>query len=284
MIRRFGFVVVLVSALIVAACGRQVTPNRNGAGPGGNLPSGFMQVKFDVAQPFNFQNYSYVVVFNTSGDGSTPRANGTQTAYQGYSFAIVVSGAGGSVSATPYFFQRPNGVQNAAPILLPVNAVAGQLQFNANSNGQNTEFTVLFNRVLASAYSTPTPSVSASPTVTPTLSPSPSPSTSPTGSPSPSPSPTAPNRVNTTWTFNYFVVQGSIQQGAVLVSGVPGGQTGTIVDSLGANPTGATDATYTSPSLDTTVTFDTGPVYPQPGTHSSDPSSQITSGDVSNNP
>lgn len=240
-----------------------------------------MQVKFDVAQPFNFQNYSYVVVFNTSGDGSTPRANGTQTAYQGYSFAIVVSGAGGSVSATPYFFYRP--AANAAPILLPVNAVAGQLQFTLNSNGQNNEFIVLFNRVLASAYATPTPG-SATPTPTPTATPTPTPTTSPTGSPTASPTPTPPNLVATTWTFNYFVVQGSIQQGAVLAAGVPGGQTGTIVDSMGANPTGATDTTFTSPNLDTTASFDTGPVYPQPGTHSSDPSAQVTSGDISNNP
>jgi len=241
-----------------------------------------MQLTFTVNQPFNFQNYSYVVVFNTQGNNVTPRANGTQTAYAGYSFAIVVSGAGGSVSATPYYFQRPNGNPNAAPILLPVNAVAGQLQFNLNSNGQNNQFTVLFNRVLASAYATPTPAGSA--TSSPTPSPTPTATATASGASStPSPTP-PPNLVATTWQFNYFVVQGSIQAGAVLVSGVPGGAAGTIVDSLGANPTGATDATYTSPNLDTTVSFDTGPVYPQPGTHASDPAAQIVSGDISNNP
>ena len=246
-----------------------------------------MQITFTVKQPFNFQNYSYVVVFNTQGNGVTPRANGTQTAYAGYSFAIVVSGAGGSVSATPYYFQRPNGNPNAAPILLPVNAVAGQLQFNLNSNGQNNQFTVLFNRVLASAYATPTPSGTATASPTASASPSPSPTATATASgasPTASPTATPPSLVATTWQFNYFVVQGSIQTGAVLVSGVQGGTAGTIVDSLGANPTGATDATYTSPNLDTTASFDTGPVYPQPGTHSSDQSAQILSGDISNNP
>ncbi len=246
------------------------------------MPSGFMQVKFRVNQPFNFQNYSYVVVFNTSGDGSTPRANGTQTAYRGYSFAIVVSGAGGSVSATPYYFQRPNGNPSAAPILLPVNAVAGQLQFTLNSNGQNTEYTVLFNRVLASAYATPTPTGSA--TASPTPSPTPTATATASGaSPTASPTATPPNLVATTWTFNYFVVQGSIQQGAVLAGGGPGATGGgIIVDSLGAQ--GPSDASYTSPNLDTTTSFDTGPVYPQPGSHPGDPAAQVASGDISNNP
>ena len=247
------------------------------------MPSGFMQAKFQINQPFNFQNYSYVIVFDTAGDGYTPDANGTQTAYRGYNFAIVISGASGAVTATPYYFYRPSN--NAAPILLPVTAVAGQLQFTLNSNGQNTQFQVLFNRVLASAFSTPTPagSATASPTPTPTPSPSPTASGSPGASPSASPTATPPNLVSTTWTFNYFVVQGSIQQGVALIGGVSGANgAGYIVDSLGSG--GANDATYTSPALDTTASFDTGPFYPQAGTHASDPSAQIQSGEISNNP
>ncbi len=238
-----------------------------------------MQVKFRVNQPFNFTNYSYVVVFNTSSDGTTPRANGTQTAYSGYSFAIVVSAIGNSVSAMPYFFFRTN--VNSAPILLPVNAVAGQLQFNSNSNGQNTEFTVLFNRVLASAYTTPSPGATATPTTSPTASATPT--GSPAASPTPSPTSTPPSFVATTWQFNYFVVQGTIQQNAVLVGG-PGAPSGNglIVDSLGQQ--GPNDSTYTSPNLDTTVNFDTGSFYPLAGNHASDPSAQIASGDISNNP
>src|SRR5271170_7186225 len=57
MIRRlsFGFVVVLVTAFIVVACGRQVTPNPPGLGPGG-APPGYMSIIFDVAAPFNFSS------------------------------------------------------------------------------------------------------------------------------------------------------------------------------------------------------------------------------------
>lgn len=242
-----------------------------------------MQLKFQVNQTFNFQNYSYVVVFDTQGDGFTPTANGTQTAYRGYNFAIVVSGApgGGAATATPYYFYRPSN--NAAPILLPVTAVAGQLQFTLNSNGQGTQFVVLFNRVLASAFATPSPgpSATASPTATPT--PSPSPTASGSTSPSPTPTTTPINGTAATWTFNYFVVQGSVQQGVALIGGVSGQSgAGYIVDSLGSG--GANDATYSSPTLDTTASFDTGPFYPQAGTHASDPSAQVQSGEISNNP
>ncbi|MFY9665851.1 MAG: hypothetical protein WAK19_15515 [Candidatus Cybelea sp.] len=59
MIRKlsFGFVIVLVTAFIVAACGRQVTPNPAGLGAGG-APPGFMAVIFDVQAPFNFSSTS----------------------------------------------------------------------------------------------------------------------------------------------------------------------------------------------------------------------------------
>src|ERR1700677_945029 len=73
MIRRlsFGFVVVLVTAFIVVACGRQVTPNPPGLGPGG-APPGYIAVFYSVESPFNFSNYQYIVVLNTSGNGVTP--------------------------------------------------------------------------------------------------------------------------------------------------------------------------------------------------------------------
>src|SRR5215469_11766442 len=71
MIRRFGFAFVLVAALMVVACGRQVTPNPPGLGAGGANP-GFMTIKFDVAAPFDFSTYQYWVVFNTSGNGLSP--------------------------------------------------------------------------------------------------------------------------------------------------------------------------------------------------------------------
>ena len=179
MIRRLGFLI-SVLALIVSACGRQVTPDRPGT-DGSGLPSGYMSVKFRVMQPFNFQTYSYVIVFNTSGDGNTPRANGTQTNYAGYSFAIIVGGTTGTGTATANLYQyyRPPNV--TVPQLVPLQPTSNLFIFYPNTNGQGTEFTVTFARSLFYGINnTPGPTSTASATP----SPSPSPSVSPSGSPS----------------------------------------------------------------------------------------------------
>ncbi len=268
MIRRFGFVI-LVLALIVSACGRQVTPDRPGTN-GSGLPSGYMSVKFRVMQPFNFQNYSYMIVFNTSGDGTTPRANGTQTNYAGYNFAILVSGATGNPTAQVYQYYRPPGF--TAPQLIALQATQQQLQFYPNTNGQNTEFTVIFQRNLFFGINnTPSPSPSSSASASPSASPSPSgsPSASPSSSPTTPPS-GAPAEF---WNFNFFVAQGPLS------NLLP-------VDSLGANPSGAADTTYTSPSLDTFAAF-TQPITLSIGTHPSDQGADsiaTSAGEIANSP
>ncbi|MEO9262591.1 MAG: hypothetical protein ABI282_00725 [Candidatus Baltobacteraceae bacterium] len=257
---------IVVVALIVSACGRQVTPDRPGTN-GSGLPSGYMSTKFRVAQPFDFSTYSYIVVFNTTGNGATPRANATQTNYRGYSFAIMVSGAGGSVTATLYqYYTPPNAT---APTLVPLQYTPQQLQFYLNTNGQNTEFTLTFQRNLFFGINntpnpTSTPSVAASTTPSPSTSPSVSPSASPTAVPS-----GAPQNI---WTFNYFVASGTVGQGNLLP-----------VDSLGAIPTGGTDTTYTSPNLDTTTSFDIT-IVPSVGSHPPVGPSLIQGGEIANNP
>lgn len=243
MIRRFGFVV-LVMALIVSACGRQVTPDRTGTGPGG-LDPGFMSVKFRVKQPFNFAQYSYLVVFNTTGDGTTPVANGQQTNYKGYSFALIVEGTGGTAQVRAAQYYRPPGTPSfQQPVLLALNPTPQQLRLVTNSDGQNTEFTVVFDRHVFLGVATPTPGPSAGPTATPT--------------------PTLAG----TWNFNYFVASGAQY---------------TPVDSLGQN--GPTDVSYQSPSLDTTQPFDTGAFYAAIHVAPpSDPSATIVGGDIASNP
>ena len=61
MVRRLGFsfVFMLATAFIVAACGRQVTPNPPGLGAGG-APPGYIAVFYSVESPFNFSNYQYL--------------------------------------------------------------------------------------------------------------------------------------------------------------------------------------------------------------------------------
>lgn len=233
-----------------------------------------MSVKFRVAAPFNFQKYSYAIVFNTSGDGNTPRANGASNNYLGYSFAIVISDSGAGPTATAYAFVRPNNISSQQPTLLQINPASQQLVLdNLNSNGQGTEFQLHFARLIASAYVTPSPSPTASSTVTP--SPSPSPTATGSGSPSPTPtaSPTPIPGVASNWQYNFFVAQGGVQSGGTLQ----------ILDSLGSF--GANDSSYVNPApLDTTIPFDLTVIAQAPSPPFTDLSEQITGGEIANTP
>jgi hypothetical protein len=193
MIRKTGFVLVLVTAFIVAACGRQVSPNPPNFGAGG-APAGYMSVKFDVNGQFNFQSYQYWVVFNTSGNGKTPLTNPFQTNWQAYSFALEVTGVGGATFARPVQF-----VKNSNPAIPPffqqLTTTPQQFQYIANSNGTGTEFTILFQRnVFNGILGSPSPL--------------------PSGSPSPGVS---------KWLFNAFVTQATAQNQLVFVDSMGSG-------------------------------------------------------------
>ncbi len=228
-----------------------------------------MSVKFRVQQPFNFQTYSYLIVFDTFGDGLTPRANGTTTGFPGYSFGIVVSGNGsGTPTANLYQYARPNG-PGTAPQLFGLQPTAQQFIFYPNTNGQGTEFTVTFQRSLFAGISfTATPS--ASPTSSSSTGPTPSPC--PTSSTSPCPSPSGSTSPGDIWHFNFFTATGSVAQQNLLP-----------VDSLGSVPSGANDTSYTSPALDTTTSF-TLPIVPITGPHAPEGPDTITGGEIDNNP
>jgi hypothetical protein len=182
MIRRLSFGFVLVTAFIVVACGRQVTPNPPGVGAGG-APLGYMAAYFDVSSPFNFSNYQYMFVFNTTGSGITPSTQTLQTNWAGYSFALIALGSGGTVYAKPVQFVR-NANPHISPAWLPLGTTPTQFSFNPDSNGSGTEFSMLFQQSIFKGIS------------------SPSPGPSPTGSPRP---------FAQTWTFNAFVTQASSQ-------------------------------------------------------------------------
>jgi len=231
-----------------------------------------MSVKFNVQTGFNFSADSYAIVFDTSGSGVTPLPVTLANNYSGYSIAIVVGGVNGAIGATAYYYYRPTNTSQI-PVLYPINPTPQQLIFTPNSNGQGTQFTVIFSTIIASFNVTTTPTPSASPTTSAGASPTPTPTAS--ASASPSPSPTASGIVvANNWNFNFFVLQGQAtpyqSQGTL-----------TIIDSLGAG--GANDTTYTSPSLDISTAFDTGAFYVQAGTHPSIPDA-IAGGDIANNP
>ncbi len=224
MIRKVGLAV-LVTALIVAACGRQVTFPKYAAN--GGLASGFMSVRFTVAAPFAFSTYDYIIVFNTTGNGLTPLPNGgAQANYAAFSDAIVVSGnANGAVQAVPVQFVTSQGT-SLPPYVYPLNGVPGQdFMFNVNSNGQDTQFQVTFFRKVFSLY---------------TATASPAPTATPTSTASPTPPPTS------IWKINCFVTSPGAA-GSSLSNYTP-------VDSLGIG--GGTDTSFSSPNLDTTTVFD----------------------------
>jgi hypothetical protein len=163
MIRRlnFGFIVVFVTAFIVAACGRQVTPNPPGLGPGG-APPGYLAIHFDVSAPFNFSNYRYMVVFNTTGSGFTPSTDTLQTNWRGYSFATVALGNGVASSAEAVQFV-PNKNPHIPPNWLNLFTTPQTFVYNLNSNGSGTEFSILAKKSIFHGISSPSPSPSASP-------------------------------------------------------------------------------------------------------------------------
>lgn len=259
MLRRFGLLV-LLTAFMISACGRQVTPDRNNGASG--LPSGYMEYKFRVAQPFNFQRYQYVIIFNTTGNGVTPLPFGTNTNFAGYSFAIRVYQSGTGVIADVGQYVRVTGQTYPTFISYPVPSQL--LTLTTNTNGAQTEFTVTFAREIASSIlgpqsPTPSPTPTPTPTATPTSSASPSPTASPTATPVPG--------LAAVWLANLFVTDTTAN--------------GVIVDSLG--PGGPNDVSYQSPQYDTTTNFDV-PIYVQAGNHASDPTAQIQQSEILNTP
>ena len=146
MLRKLGFSV-LITAFILVACGRQVTPDRSGGGSGGVLP-GRMLIRYRTANPMDFQNNRYLIVFNTSGNGGQPYANGFNTGYANYSFIFAIGGFNGVVQANLYQIIAQPGGAAGQPSQVQLQFGPQQVQLLTNSNGQNTEFTLNFDRTL----------------------------------------------------------------------------------------------------------------------------------------
>lgn len=234
--QRLIFLGTAVAALFASACGRQVTPNPPGLGPGGT-PKGYLAIFFTTSAAFNFSQYQYMVVFNTTGSGVTPSTDTYQTNWAGYSFALMALGGGSGSYAKAYYFVHGSN-PHAPPGWLPLGTNPQTLSYNLDANGANTEFDILAQRRIFD------------------YNPSPSPSPSPTASPS------------NLWTFNAFVAQAQ-----------PSGKW-YFYDSMGAG--GPIDPQYVSPKLCMTEQFDN--TYYAQDMHISDPSAQIVTVEIANNP
>ncbi len=167
---------VLALMLALVGCGRSVTPSTSTA-----LLRGNMLIRLTTAGPLDFEKYRYAFVFNTSGNGQQPYANAYLTSFLNYSFVWIV-GAQNGFSVAPSLNQ-----------IFPINNGLGQIglsvpsqlvQLNPNSNSQNTQFTLQFDRAL---FYTPVP----------TSSPTPA---------SANPIPAATTSAQNIWRMNVFVI------------------------------------------------------------------------------
>jgi hypothetical protein len=161
MIQRVGFVSTMLTALVAAACGRQVTPNPPGLGPGG-APPGYLAIHYDVVSPFNFSNYQYMIVFNTTGSGVTPSTQTVQTNWAGYSFGLIALGNGIDTYAEAIQFIHSTQNPHSPPAWQNVHPTPQQFSFNPNSNGAGTEFSMLAQKVIFKGIVSPSPSASPS--------------------------------------------------------------------------------------------------------------------------
>jgi len=121
-----------------------------------------MAIHFDVQAPFNFSTYQYMVVLNTTGSGKTPSTDTLQTNWAGYSFALIALGNGGTSYAEPVQFVT-NSNPHIPPSWLRLGTTPQQFQYNADSNGSGTEFSLVFQRSILKGIASPSPSPTASP-------------------------------------------------------------------------------------------------------------------------
>ena len=121
-----------------------------------------MAIHFDVQAPFNFNNYQYMIVFNTTGSQVTPSTDTLQTNWAGYAFALIGLGKAGATFAEPIEFVR-NSNPHVPPAWLPLGTTPQQFSFNPDSNGSGTEFSMLAQRAIFKGLGSPGPSPSASP-------------------------------------------------------------------------------------------------------------------------
>lgn len=150
------------TAIVIAACGRQVTPNPPGLGPGG-APPGYIAFFFDTQQQLNFSQYQYMFVLNTTGSRVTPSTDTIQTNWAGYQFMLIAMGSGFSSRAQAVYLTHSSINPHAPPGWLPLGTNPQIFSYNLNNNGTGTEFEILAARRIFDYNPSPSPSPSSTP-------------------------------------------------------------------------------------------------------------------------
>ena len=269
--RTVGLATFALAAGLVAACGHQVTPEPSVAS---SDLTGNILARFDTTGALNFAQYSYAIVMNTCGTGLVPYPNVYGTTYLSYTYVFFV---GGSTSGTSQVSLWEYYFVNNQVTKLQIQINPSSIQFNPNSNGQNTEFQLIFSRSLMNNHfgltqpcvNVTQPPATPTPVSTATGVPTAGPTTAPTAgaTTTPGPEPTTVSQSN--WIFNYMTFTGTPP------IGVP-------VDSLGIE--GPTDNTYPGITIDVN-TQQNMPIFRQaPQKFPSDPSAEIAGGELDNYP
>jgi len=276
MLRRVAIATFALAALLVVACGHQVTPS-----PSTSDLSGDIVLKFRVNGTLDFNDFTYIIAIDTCG-GGTPYPQAYNTTYNSFSYGFFV-GASYSVALPELFeyFVNPNSSGQILSQMVPESSSLEQ--FTPNDNGQGNEFELIFNRSeLANPLqqAQPCPNISPVPTTaggatptatgtvrtsTATATPTPTATPAPSAGPSFSPAPYPTTAAQQTWYFNFFVFQGT-----------------TPLDSLGLG--GPTDTQFSGGAVNTSISQDI-PIFKAVGGNvPSNPSAQLNGGEIQNYP
>jgi len=285
MLRRVAIVSFAIAALLVVACGHQVTPSPN---PLNNNLSGHVVIKFDTVGQLDFTDFTYAIIIDTCGTNPpTPYPQAfTSGSLFAFSYAFFIGGKfGTALPQLVEYFVNPNSNGTIQSVDVPENPSLEQLQLD--DNGQGNEFELIFDRaeldnplnqaqpcpLLSPLPVSPSPSSSAgsSPTAGPTSTASArapyvataTPVASPTASPTATPAGPPTTSAQQYWYFNFFTIQGT-----------------TILDSLGIG--GPTDQTFNGVGMETNTTNDYPIFKATGGVEPSNPAAQLEGGNIQN--
>jgi hypothetical protein len=217
-----------------------------------NVPSGVAGVspgstliRFETNGPLDFQNISYLVVLNTSGNGNQPYAQGFNTDFKNWTHYFIVGG-GANFANSPQLNQIYPDPVNGSPQHYAPPVPANFITFLPSAPSANSQFAfqITFNRCVLDL---PPPSTTSQPSVC----------TNGTGPPF--------NFIAATWNISLFTIDKTL----------------TAIDSLGTN--GPTDTSYKF-SIDTTQPVNTNFFKPASNASVSNPSAQIIGIEVLSSP
>ena len=260
MLRRAAIGTFAAAILLVVACGREITPEPTSSGGNGNL-AGHIDLRFRVNGTLAFSTYDYQIVIDTCGQG-VPYPNPATNSYKNYSYSFNIGTSPfGVATVYPILIQYKLTTGSNGLTPLPVPLSPSLVSLNTNSNGQGSEFELIFDRAQLDnplALTQPCSEFTQPPATAAVTGPSVAAGASPlaksdsimgvaeaaTAAPaataSPNPQPTLP--IQSTWIVNFIVLT---------PAGVP-------VDSLGQG--GSNDTTFSWRPRATTQTVQTAHV------------------------